>query len=50
MSIKEIAKKYYPRLWGLDRLTALVEAGKLTKKEFKAITGKEWGAVNDDIS
>lgn len=44
MDVKDFAKKYYPRFWGLDRLIALVEAGKLTKKEYTEITGKEWGA------
>lgn len=45
MSVKEITTKYFPRLWGLERLIALVEAEKLTKEEFTEITGKEWGAV-----
>lgn len=45
MSVKEIAIKYFPRLWGLDRLIALVEAGKLTKEEYTEITGKELGAA-----
>ena len=44
MNVKELASKYYPHLWGLDRLIALVETGKLTKKEYTEITGKEWGA------
>lgn len=46
MVIKELAKKYFPRLWGLDRLKALVKAGKLTEKEYKEITGEEWGVAN----
>ncbi len=46
MDIKELTKKYFPRLWGLDRLKALVEAGKLTEKEYKEITGEEWGVTN----
>lgn len=45
MSVKELAKKYFPRLWGLDRLISLVEAEKLTKEDFKEITGEEWEAV-----
>ena len=33
MTVFEMAEKYYPRLWDKPRLDALVEAGKLTKKE-----------------
>lgn len=46
MSVYELAKKYYPELWGKDRLIALVEAGKLTEEEYKEITG-EGSDVND---
>ena len=42
MSVFEMAKKYYPRLWGIDRLNALVKAGKLTAEEFQKITGSEY--------
>ena len=44
MNVFEMARKYYPRLWGIDRLKALVEAGKLTVEEFREITGTEYGA------
>ena len=37
MSVLEMAKKYYPRLWDKSRIEALVKAGKLTKKEAKEI-------------
>lgn len=37
MSIYEMAKQYYPRLWSIDRLKALVEAGRLTVKEYQEI-------------
>ena len=43
MSVKELAEKYFPKLWDIDRLKALVKAGKLTKTEFEEITGTEWG-------
>lgn len=33
MSVYEMAKQYYPRLWDKSRIDALVEAGKLTKEE-----------------
>lgn len=40
MTVKELAEKYYPVLWPLDRLKALVAAGKLTAEEYQAITGE----------
>lgn len=33
MTVFEMAKKYYPRLWGDSRIDALVAAGKLTQSE-----------------
>ena len=33
MSVYEMAKQYYPRLWDRSRLKALVEAGRLTEEE-----------------
>ena len=41
MSVYELAKQYYPRLWDRDRLKALVVAGRLTQQEYLEITGKE---------
>lgn len=41
MSVYELAKKYYPRLWDRDRLKALVAAGRLTQQEYLEITGEE---------
>lgn len=41
MSVYELAKKYYPRLWDRDRLKALVTAGRLTQQEYLEITGEE---------
>lgn len=37
-SVYELAKKYYPALWDIDRLRALVAAGKLTQEQFDEIT------------
>ena len=37
MSVYEMAKKYYPDLWNIDRLRKLVEAGKLTGAEYEEI-------------
>ena len=33
MSVFEMAKRYYPRLWDKSRLDKLVEAGKLTEEQ-----------------
>lgn len=33
MTVYDMAKQYYPRLWDSDRIAALVSAGKLTQKE-----------------
>ena len=42
MSVFEMAQKYYPKLWSIARLNALVKAGKLTAAEFEKITGTEY--------
>lgn len=46
MSVYEMARRYYPRLWSIERLTALLEAGKLMQEEFDAITADEQGGVD----
>lgn len=40
MNAKELAIIYYPIYWDNDRIKKLVEAGKLTAKEYKEITGQ----------
>ena len=47
MTVKELAAKYYPKLWDIERIKALVTAGKLTSTDFKEITGKKWGDSNE---
>ncbi len=37
MSVYELAKKYYPRLWDKSRLEALVGAGQLAEEEMERI-------------
>lgn len=37
MNVFELAKSYYPRLWGKDRLEALVSAGRLTREQVDEI-------------
>ena len=39
MSIFELAKKYYPRLWGSERIEALVDAGRLTREQADEVMG-----------
>jgi hypothetical protein len=40
MSVFELARKYYPRLWDEKRLRALLDAGKLTAEEYQQLTGE----------
>ena len=42
MTIKEMAIHYFPRLWDEKRIRALVVASKLTKDDYKEITGEEY--------
>lgn len=37
LSVFEIAVKYYPRLWPIERLYTLCEAGKLTQGEIERL-------------
>lgn len=46
MSVYELAKKYYPRLWDKSRLEALAAAGRLTVEEFLEIVGEEENRVH----
>lgn len=41
MNVFEMAKKYYPRLWGKERILALAEAGRLTEEEAAEILANE---------
>ena len=41
MSVFEMAKKYYPRLWSKERIQALAAAGRLTKEEVRQVLGTE---------
>ena len=38
MTVFEMAKKYYPKLWDINRIKALYEVGKLTEEEYKELT------------
>lgn len=39
MSVFEMVKKYYPRLWGKERIEALYKARKLTEEEYNELIG-----------
>ena len=41
MTVYEMAKKYYPRLWDKERIEALYKVGKLTKEEYNSIINNE---------
>lgn len=41
MTVFELARKYYPRLWDRERLEALLAAGRLTQEEFDLLVGRE---------
>lgn len=41
MTVFEMAKNYYPRLWDINRIKQLVEAGKITPEQYKEITGED---------
>lgn len=45
MTVFDMAKNYYPRLWDKDRIEALVAAGRLLEEEAAEIMGEE--AVKD---
>ena len=38
-TVKEMAADYYPKLWSVDRLKTLVEAGRLSEADYNEITG-----------
>ncbi|MEQ2444988.1 XkdX family protein [Pseudoflavonifractor intestinihominis] len=37
MTVLEMAKQYYPRLWSRARIEALVAAGRLTREEAEQV-------------
>ena len=49
LNVKELAKKNYPTYWDINRLVNLVEAGKLTKADYKEITGFTYPATEYEV-
>lgn len=41
MTVYEMAEKYYPKLWPIERLDNLLKAEKLTQKEYDKLVDKE---------
>lgn len=41
-TIYELALKYYPSRWNDAMLRNLVEKGRLTEEEYRAVTGEEY--------
>lgn len=41
----ELAKKWYPNFWSIDRLVTLVENKKLTEEEYAKLTGFTYPAT-----
>ena len=39
--VYDMAIVYYPKYWGIKRIEALYDLGKLTDKEYKEIISKE---------
>ena len=48
MTVYEMAKKYYPRLWDAKRIEALYKARKLTEEEYNEIIYNETSEVASD--
>ena len=46
MTVFEMAKQYYPRLWNEERIQILVDAGRLTEEEAKEVLAN----ANSNIS
>ncbi len=45
MNVKELAKKYYPTYWDINRMRNLVAAGKLSEADYQEITGSTYRAT-----
>lgn len=48
MSVYELAKRYYPRLWDRSRIETLVQAWKLTREEADEIMGVHTESITDE--
>ena len=46
-TVYEMAKKYFPRLWPIERIEALYASGKLTEEEYNQIKESNKGEQDD---
>lgn len=44
----ELAKKWYPNFWSIDRLVTLVEKKKLSEAEYSELTGYTYPATSHE--
>lgn len=44
----ELAEKWYPNFWLIDRLVILVENKKLTEEEYQRLTGYTYPATSHE--
>lgn len=45
MTVKEMAQKYYPALWSVERIEALVAAGKLSREDADEVINSKSGSI-----
>lgn len=45
---KDLSKKYYPRLWPINRLVILVKKGLLSEEDYNEITGFVYPATSNE--
>lgn len=49
MNAKELAKRYYPQYWDINKLDNLVKAGKLSEDDYKEVTGCTYPATEREV-
>lgn len=49
VKVKALAKKYYPTYWDKKKIANLVRAGKLTRKDYKEITGLSYPEAEQEV-
>ncbi|WOC74818.1 XkdX family protein [Intestinibacillus sp. NTUH-41-i26] len=49
MTVFEMARHYYPKLWDIGRIDQLYTAGKLSDEKYEQITGKQYGTGKGEV-
>ena len=49
MTVFEMARHYYPKLWDIGRIDQLYTAGKLSDEEYEQSTGKQYGTGKGEV-